>query len=256
MAYNPFYNFTEAGASPPPRNDAIRHRKYNAAEYAHALDDLMDNMYEISDDPSGSKPEDYMSRDDAEVCRRVAGLADDIGWVNANEFGRMKTSREPPEILPDWLRSRLQIPAWKTRRHIARTALMTAVAFKETGEGHRGYILGVLGASPDQLVALCDDGRLRSLRADELDRSKAFGWGRLPDPDKLNAALGIGKVQGVEYMNVTSNPKSKTLAGKLLENVPGELLTEDLLARHGLTDYKRLHSSELVGGEHRAPVAA
>ena len=92
--YNTFYGFTEAGASAPPNNDAIRHRdqetRPGAPGYEVALRDLMTHMIEISGDPSGSDPEDYMDPDDAQVCRRVVALANQLGWPSASEFEPME----------------------------------------------------------------------------------------------------------------------------------------------------------------------
>jgi hypothetical protein len=41
-----------------------------------------------------------------------------------------------------------------------------------------------------QLVALCEDGLLRSRRGPELTMgSKGIGWGRLPNPDYMRAHI-------------------------------------------------------------------
>lgn len=248
MSYNPFYGFTDAGASAPPHSN-VRHRgdprpdyatdvlpEYDAEEHEAALRDLTADMLEISGDPSGSYPEDYMTEEDAEVCERVVELANYLGWPNANDLGTMEVPRFD------------LYPTRNSRLHIAKAGLTKLFFFKDRGEAHRGYILGKLGASPDQVVALCDDGLLRSYRSHELDRSNGIGWGRLPDPDILHAALDIGREHGVEHQNVSTNPKSKTLAAKLLENVPGHLLDDHdgAMTYFGLTGYKRLSSQDLI----------
>lgn len=237
MSYNPFYGFTEAGVTPPP-SSAIEHRPQGGPGYEVALRNLMTHMIEISGDPSGSYPEDYLDPDDAAVCRRVVGLANHLGWPSSSELGPMEVPKFD------------LYPARNSRLGMAKAGLTKLLFFKEAGEPHQAYVLGRLGASVDQLVALCDDGLLRSMRSHELDRSNGLGWGRLPDADLLNNALGIGRTHGVEFENVSTNPKSKTLAGKLLENVPPNLLDDATLAHFGLTGFKRLRSHDLIERTH------
>ena len=232
MAFNPFYGFKEHGAEPPIQ--AIKVKGLAEGEHGRSRDDydqalaaLLKNMYEVSGDPSGSVPELYLSPDDAEICKRITKFAKEkIVWKHANELGTMLVPRKPDRY-----------SAWENPLHTAKAGLTKALFFTHKGDEHRGYVFGRLGASPEQLVALCEDGKLRSLRSHELEKSKGIGWGALPNSEILRAALGIGKTYGVEYMNVSTNPKSKTLVEKLLENVPKNEWTNEELDPYGLTQH-------------------
>lgn len=156
-------------------------KKVNSHEKAVAkikpVHALFEHMQEISDDPSGSDPADYLDEIDAEACKKLLEVAEQVGWAGSREL-EMRISRG----------NRFGHKAWKSSLSVARTAFTKTLAFPAIWEG-RGYVIGDTGVSPSQTVFLCQDGKLRSMRGMELTSSKAFGAGRLPDPDILEAAL-------------------------------------------------------------------
>jgi hypothetical protein len=174
---------------------------------------LVKRMEEISDDPSGSDPADYLSPEDAETCEQFVALANTIGWPNSDEIG-MRTSRIPG------------IPVWTSSRRTAKAGLTKFLFYPKTGATHRAYKFGKLSIMPTQAVALCDDGLLRSHRVSGIDRSLGDGWGRLPEPEYLAPVLAKGQAYGVNY----TNAGSETLSQLLLGRIPREDLARGLAA--------------------------
>lgn len=201
-----------------PGNPAIPHREIGSAEYKEAVDRLAAHMYKISDDPSGSNPADYLSPEDADFCARFVEVANQHGWPHAGVIEMRTPGRALAPV--GWLLFRdKSVPTWTKPLRTAKAGL-TKVLFFPRQEEHKGYVFGRLGASLRQPVALCDDGLLRSLRGRELYKSKGLGWGRLPDPDLLKPALGIGKCEGVDYTNFKSATLKQLLMAKSKNALP------------------------------------
>lgn len=185
--------------------------------------DLFKQMYEISDDPSGSDPAKYLSPKDAETCRLITDLADDRGWPGASWFEMRANKRG--------------LDAWTKPRNFAKTSLTKAILFPAINHC-RGYVFAHTNTVPSQLVALCEgkcegedgediNGVLLSERGPELDHSRGIGWGRLPDSKKIAAARAKGGAYGVSYTNV----ESLSLVELLLAKMPKEALKDADLSR-------------------------
>lgn len=164
---------------------------------------LANHMHDISNNSSGSDPRLYLTASEADICDQFIKIARGAGWPNAQ---------------PIYMRKAVisRIPAWKNSRHIAKAGLTKALFYPQCDIERKGYVIGKLHMVHGQPVALCDDGKLRSLRGDELTRSKGIGWGRLPDRDKLLAAL--------HPTRVPINYGPRPLSEKLLDNIPGNQL--------------------------------
>jgi hypothetical protein len=203
MALNPYSTLH-------PGNKAIKYREHDTPEHLAAIDELAKHMYEISDDPSGSDPIEYLSPKDMEICERFVVEAKNAHWPNASLLD-FRLYRDTPAAKAIRLNGR---PAWSSPARIAKGGLTQALFFPKI-EQHRGYIFGHLGIVPSQAVALCDDGKLRSLRGADLPSSKGIGWGILPKPALLMPALAPGHLQGVEYSNAGSLSLEATLKARM-----------------------------------------
>jgi hypothetical protein len=87
-------------------------------------------------------------------------------------------------------------PVWTSSMNVAKAGLTKALFIHKVGYTRRAYPSWRLNVMPTQQVAVCiEDGYLYSLRGpDDLIESKGMGWGRLPDPDYLLAAINPSKV--------------------------------------------------------------
>jgi hypothetical protein len=179
----------------------------SSADHQLALMRLKEHMYDISDDPRGSDPYAYMSFEDARTCEEFTDLANSRGWPNTSPL-EMRIPRLPGIPLIGH--------AWTNARNTEQS-LLTKKLFFTTSASEKGYAFGKLGIEPPQLVALCSDGLLRSLRGSnyELSRSKAYGWGRLPHPDILVGARAVGAANGVEYSNSSLQNLGQILVAKM-----------------------------------------
>ena len=72
------------GASIEPNLSMLKHR-----------DSLWQHMYEISGDPSGSKPEDYFNQQDQEAIAEFFELATELDYVDAEPIIDMRRSWLP-----------------------------------------------------------------------------------------------------------------------------------------------------------------
>ena len=185
-------------------NGAIQKPEFDQAKYDRAHNALFDHMYEISDDPSGSDPTDYLSQADVEELRSSLATAKaSPDWKNASLLDMQK----------------IWVPgfedAWKGPLTTAKVGLTKFLWFRKKGEPHWGIIFGHLSIEPSQAVAVRDDGLLVSKRGTELQKSKGVGWGRLPDPEKMMPVLAPGKMHGVNYSNVYSAPLRTVMKNRL-----------------------------------------
>lgn len=217
---------------------------FASREHTSAFKELTDHMIEISDDPSGSNPEEYLAPEDVETLHNFWQLAEDLGWPEASTLTMRKgrSSLTLPwtaySVAYGGLRrglhrvtknfknysfgdydparrtdgKRENVPIWVKPQTTAIRGLTKAAISRRTGESHKGYIFARLGFEhPTQLVAFCDDGKLRSLRGRELSRSYALGWGRLPDAELVEPVLASGRTHGVDIVNYGSKSLSRTL---------------------------------------------
>lgn len=173
---------------------------------------LLRHMAEISGDPSGSNPADYLSEQDAKTVAEFVEIANELGWPASDTIVLRKTRNISPANAFDR-------PAWVNPRNTAKSGLTKALFFPRAEDERRGYVFGELGLSPSQQVAICDDGLLRSLRGPELERSKGVGWGRLPDPGLLIDALANGSQAGIDY-------GINNIGIKLIARIPGDDLAQ------------------------------
>lgn len=152
---------------------------YDDVQLPHAyLDNLARHMYEISDDPSGSDPSLYFNNEeDQKTLKQFLRMATELDWPDAEPIIDMRASRKG-------------IPAWTGSLRTAKAGLTKALFFPKIKDTQRGYLFGRLNVKPTQQVAICEDGRLRSLRSGAaLIESKGIGWGRLPDREYLLPAI-------------------------------------------------------------------
>lgn len=154
------------------------------ASMLESRDRLFRHMYDISGDPSGSRPEDYFDEKDLEELSEFFQIATELQWVDAEAVIDMRRSRVPGlEAFPNSKRV--------GTAGLARAGLTRVLFFPRIEPAQRGYVGLKLNMQPTQLVAVCQkDHLLRSWRGPELaGGSKAMGWGRLPDPDYMQAYI-------------------------------------------------------------------
>lgn len=158
-------------------------------EHQEHFDALAQHMYDISDDPHGSEPKDYLGGEELQELNHFIGLAEELGWPDAESIIGMRSGRgRNVRWLP-------QLPAWEHNRHIDHAALTKRLFYPRVGEAQPGYVFAELNiAGLEQRVAVARNKKLYSLRGHELYKSKAMGWGRLPDPEYLLPAIEPVKI--------------------------------------------------------------
>lgn len=164
---------------------------------------LAKHMRKISGDPSGSELHRYLRKEDVETCEQFLGMATELQWPGSLAID-MRACRIPG------------VPAWTSGLRTAKAGLTKVLFYPKIDETRRGYYFGRLRMIPSQHVALCSDGYLRSLRGDELPKSYGIGWGVLPDPELLLAAIKPATVP-IDY-------GSKSLGTRLVAQIPSGCL--------------------------------
>ena len=167
---------------------------------------LLDHMRDISGNPKGSAPEPYLKAKELEVLEKFLRLANAVGWAGSDEIS-MRTSRLP--------NARVQNGS---ATQAVKGGIALALATGQTGKKHRGYIFGSLNIPERQLVAICDDGELRSLRGRELyTGSFGKGWGLLPDTELMEPVLAPGASTGIN-----TEIFRKPMTARFLDCIPNE----------------------------------
>lgn len=191
---------------------APRKKAHEGSELREAGRRLFQHMIDISDDPTGSDPAEYLHPQDAETCRQF------VDWAKANHWPGARDLSMRSAWMKGWTDSvlghRVALPAWRSSPHSVKAPWTKRLFFPVVSEW-QGYSFGKLRMASGQVVALCDDGLLRSERGPELTRSKGIGWGRLPDKDVLLAA--VHAYTPIGYGN-------EPLSEILLAQIPPELL--------------------------------
>src|SRR5262249_23495007 len=126
-------------------------------------------------------------------------LADDLEWPDTEPIG-MRRSR-------NWMPTK---HVWTSRKSVGRSALSKTLWYPRAGEPQQGYVFAKLNIPevlPMQSVAVCRDGLLYSLRHTELDKSRGMGWGRLPEPDIMLAAVNPDPSAAHAYNLLTPFPR-------------------------------------------------
>lgn len=148
-------------------------------EHAAAIQALLHRMYEISDEPAGAEPADYFEPDDVATLMSFADIMDHMGWPEAGALD-MRVGRLGSDI-------------WKSGHSTAKHPLFNWTRTQKIDRGNlRGYQFAQFGTIPTQQIAFGNDRKLYSLRSHELSHSKGSGWGALPEPDLVLAALSKG----------------------------------------------------------------
>lgn len=168
---------------------------------------LLDHMFEISGDPSGSPLDLYLDEEEVAQCQQFLQLAEELAWPDSVNIN-MRTGSKLPF-------SSFAFSAWRTNLNNTKADLTKGLFFPETSQ-NKGYVFGKLGLASSQQVALCYDGLLRSYRGRELKKSKGIGWGRLPDPGLMTPLLSSGRSL-VDYGHA---PLGKVLLGL----IPADIL--------------------------------
>lgn len=156
--------------------------------HRRAVRALLNNMYEVSGDPSGSDPEDYFDEGDVATLKSFNAIMKHLypgGWPVKGDMTTHDLS-----MRVGWLG---QKHIWTRRDRSAKSGTFNLTRTRKLGAGRLGIKFAQLGTSPTQQVALGEDGKLYSERdPGALNKSKGLGWGRLPDPDLTRAALSRG----------------------------------------------------------------
>jgi hypothetical protein len=221
------YTLHDVPRAPLP-TEPIRHRYGTSGIAARlvveanekaAAEALRAHMLEISGDPQGSNPRDYLSEKDATMLSNFVNLANHIHWAGASVL-ELHTSRIPGKLV------------WNGKHtQPAKNNLVRAMTMHQVGETHRGYVIGSLSiGQPSPTVAVGDDGLLYSERSIHmLQPSYGDGMGRLPDADILEPMIGVGQMHGV-----TTGNYHKKLIDVLMAGIPDEALLGVDLHNFGL----------------------
>jgi hypothetical protein len=177
--------------------DARAGKLFDSNESELALHSLQEHMVDISGDPHGSDPADYMSPDDVKILEEFVDIASSLDWPGAEPINMLK--------------HRTGRPAWSSTEYSGRSGLVKSVFYRPVRlTPLRGYRLGKLHMPLGQPVAIAEDGKLYSERGSEMTRSYGMGWGVLPDRECLDEVITHG-----DPIYYGSKLLSKVLADRL-----------------------------------------
>ena len=169
------------------------------AEIEKGIHELGHHLEDISGDPSGSDPMDYLI--DPSHRHSFDKFFDE--WAAAGFPGAaplpMQVRRDGK---PAWGHGKTLITRRPLHNHghsYPPTQKALKFLFKTKGAPAEGFVWSILGCkSYPQLIAVCTDRTLRSMRGPELHESEGYGWGRLPDFAVLEPALNENLHDGVD----------------------------------------------------------
>jgi hypothetical protein len=197
-----------------------------AVSLENRMRSLRKHMVDISDDPSGSDPAKYLKPYEVAIINNLVDLAQQPG---VDLQGRQITLKKP--WLPGFM-------AYRKPANVHTQALTEMLMFKELMRCSALGIGHTIGGLNQPVVMDPQTGLLYSQRGEELQRSKAIGYGRLPDAEILEWALEpqIGKggsmrpliaIQGAAYDRVNAEgapTNTPALAKVLVGQIPVEYL--------------------------------
>lgn len=211
-------------------------------EYQTALEDLAGHMYDISDNPQGSDPAKYLSGEELAQLRWFMDMADELDWPQAEPLIEMQVPYIPgiSPILPALGRlpmlGRLKEPlnAWESYFSAAKDPVSMR-AFTRIAGPIRGIPCAWLNIPRgSQPVAIGEDHLLYSLRGRELPKSKALGWGSLPEPEYMLPAI----------KQPVKGPTKRLLAYRRWKDLPNALSLH--IDTRKLTEEQRKKIAELT----------
>ena len=203
--------------SPPDFADQIKaasHKTGETTQHVSAVHELKRHIAEIEGEHEGADPSDYLSPQEVETLAEYHNVFDALNWPNSDEI----TLREPSKRLnlgrlgvhKTWRRNNSKIIGSLKGKALERF-------YPRKGPTTRGYVIGTLSVrlgGNHIPIAYCSDGKLRSLRGEEFGGGQtAFGWGSLPEPKILKAAMGRGSNAYGVYTGAL--PLSKRLNDKI-----------------------------------------